>query len=98
MKAWFTKAKELAAPFAVFSGVFLAILYFAGDAYIRKVAVEVMVGGIGGIEVIQQHEIRIVVVEDGVDDNEGDIEDVDEDIKDLEDRFNELIQKIIDKI
>ena len=98
MRDWLNKAKEVAAPFAVFSGVLIAIVYFAGDAYIRQVAREEMIGGIKGIEIVQQHEIRIVVVENGVATNIDDIEDVDEDVADLEDRFNALIQKIIDKI
>jgi hypothetical protein len=93
MKKYADAAKVLAIPVALVVGVLTTVFYFAGEQYVRTIARDeiALSSGSEAASQVQEHETRIVVVEAGVEDNEDDVEKLDT-------RFNDLVQKIIDKI
>jgi len=93
MKKYIDAAKVLAAPVTAIVIALGAVFYFAGEQYVRTIARDeiALSSGSKAASQVQEHETRIVVVEAGVEENEDDVDK-------LDNRFNDLVQKIIDKI
>ena len=97
---WWEATKKMLLPFAALASILFTIVIFAGEQWVRNIARDEIAQGAGtsASSKVQEHETRLTRVEGTVDDHADEIDETEEDVKELDSRFQDFIQRIIDKL
>lgn len=100
MAGWWVATKTMLLPFAVIVGILGAVFWFAGDAWVRKLANEEIAkgAGTGAATTVAAHESRLTKVEGDVESNDEDIEDVEDDMDTIDRDVKEFMRDLIDRL